>query len=65
MGLIHVFDHVLDQLPDLGGDLFDLGAFLAQYGMAVFNDGQDHDALGQFLRSPTRSSMAGLRASWT
>ena len=41
-GVIHGFQHVGDELPDLRGDGGDGLAFLAQRRMAVFDDRQDH-----------------------
>ena len=38
----HRFEHVLDELRDLGSDGFDAGSFLPEHRVAVGDDGQNH-----------------------
>jgi hypothetical protein len=42
VGCIHGFDHVGGELAELGRDLFDPRAFLAQNWVSIFSDFQDH-----------------------
>ncbi len=58
---VHGLEHVGDELRDVAGDAFDFRAFLAEDGIAVFDDGQNHFD-GQLLSKPTRSFTPGLFA---